>query len=106
VKKVDNSERSKYRPVPIDTSHVQLSTDVNALIERLAMNAHDTWAIKRLREGWTPGSLRDADDKTHPSLVHYQDLPESEKEYDREMVRETLRAVVALGYRIVFVGVG
>jgi hypothetical protein len=100
---VDNSERSKYRPAPIDTSHVQLSSDVNALIETLAMSAHDNWATKRLREGWTRGPLRDADDKTHPSLVHYQDLPESEKEYDREMVRETLRAVVALGYRIVFV---
>jgi hypothetical protein len=105
VKKVDNSEHSKYRPVPIDTSHVQLSSDVNDLIERLAMNAHDTWAMKRLGEGWIRGPRRDDDDKTHPSLVHYQDLPESEKEYDREMVKETLRAVVALGYRIAFIDV-
>jgi RyR domain len=93
----------EYTPAPIDTSRVQLSSDVDALIETLAVSAHDNWATKRLKEGWIRGPLRDADEKTHPSLVHYRELPESEKEYDREMVRETLRALLALGYRIVVV---
>jgi hypothetical protein len=32
--------------------------------------------------------------------VPYQELPESEKEYDRQMAMETLKAIIALGYRI------
>jgi hypothetical protein len=31
--------------------------------------------------------------------VPYKDLPEEEKEYDRSTVLETLRALLALGYR-------
>jgi len=33
-------------------------------------------------------------------LVPYEELPDSEKAYDRAMVTETLKTVVALGYRI------
>jgi len=33
--------------------------------------------------------------------VPYENLSESEKEYDRVMVNETLKAILALGYRIV-----
>jgi ryanodine receptor 2 len=33
-------------------------------------------------------------------LVPYQQLPESEKTYDRLAAMETLKAILALGYRI------
>jgi ryanodine receptor 2 len=32
--------------------------------------------------------------------VSYADLPDSEKQYDRNAAMETLKAIVALGYRI------
>jgi hypothetical protein len=32
--------------------------------------------------------------------VPYENLSESEKEYDRVMVNETLKTILALGYRI------
>jgi len=38
--------------------------------------------------------------KTHPDQVPYADLPESETNYDLNTVMETLKAIVALGYRI------
>jgi hypothetical protein len=34
-------------------------------------------------------------------LVPYEELPESEKFYDRAVVTETLKAALALGFRIV-----
>jgi len=40
-----------YRPRPIDTSHVEPTSAVFQLIERLAENAHGVWAAKRLAEG-------------------------------------------------------
>lgn len=91
---------TEYRPKPLDTSHVVLSPELQALTERLAENAHDNWAAQRLQDGWTWGSSRDDEKKTHPMLVAYGELPESEKQYDRRTAMETLKAIVSLGYRI------
>jgi hypothetical protein len=41
-----------YKPQIIDTAQIELSTDLKELIERLAENNHDHWALKRIREGW------------------------------------------------------
>jgi len=90
-----------YTPRPIDTSNVSLPAELLTLTERLAENAHDHWAAQRTRDGWTHGPARDDAVKTHPCLVPYADLPESEKEYDRKAVMETLEAIVSVGYRII-----
>ena len=90
----------KYEPEPIPTGGVQLSPEIVELTERLAKNAHDIWARQRLADGWKLGPHRDDTAKEHPCLVPYEDLPESEKQYDRNAALETLKAVLALGYRI------
>jgi hypothetical protein len=89
-----------YEPRPIDTSKVKLSAELQDLTEQLAENAHDNWARRRLSEGWTWGARRDDAAKKHPDLVPYGELSESEKHYDRDTAMETLRAIIALGYRI------
>ena len=89
-----------YQPQPLDTSQVRLPEGLLGLTEHLAENAHDVWARRRMAEGWTYGPQRDDAAKKHPDLVPYGDLPESEKEYDRTSAMETLKAIVALGYRI------
>lgn len=89
-----------YRPQPIDTANITLPRSLLDLIERLAENAHDLWAGQRLADGWTYGPKRDDATKQHPSLVSYDQLPESEKEYDRLTAMETLKAILALGYTI------
>ena len=89
-----------YIPHPVDTSQVNLD-DLQSLLEGLARNAHEIWAQQRLRDGWTYGAHRDDVKRTHPCLVPYENLSESEKEYDRVMVNETLKTILALGYRIV-----
>ena len=89
-----------YTPQPINTSAVALPESLQALQERLAENAHDVWATQRLAQGWTYGPSRNDATKQHPCLVSYEDLPESEKEYDRKTATETLKAIMALGYRI------
>lgn len=89
-----------YTPRPIDTSKPVLSEDLVELTERLAEHAHDIWAQQRITEGWTYGPERDDAEKKHPDLIPYSELPDSEKEYDRNAAMETLKAIVALGYRI------
>ena len=90
-----------YHPDPIDTDGVALPPDLEALAERLAEHVHDVWAQGRLVEGWTYGPRRDDEAKTHPGLVPYGDLTESEKTYDRRTALGTLKAIRALGYEIV-----
>lgn len=90
----------KYKPKPIDTSGVKLPRGLQKLTEELAENNHDLWAKKRLAEGWTYGPNRDDRKKTHPDLIPYNDLSDSEKEYDRITAMEGLRAIIALGYQI------
>ncbi len=89
-----------YEPNPIDVSHVRLSEEILQLKEVLAKNAHDVWALQRIREGWRYGPQRDDARKEHPSLVPYEDLSESERNYDRMAAMESLKAIAALGYRI------
>ena len=89
-----------YQPAPIDTSSVILPQDILELTERIAQNVHDVWAQGRIAEGWVYGDTKDPDKKTTPLLIPYDELPESEKDYDRNTAMETLKAVCALGYTI------
>ena len=89
-----------YTPKPIDTTRVKLPDELLKLTELLAENSHDNWAKQRMAEGWVYGPKRDDARKQHPDLVPYKDLQESEKEYDRKSAMETLKAIIALGYRI------
>lgn len=89
-----------YQPAPIDTAHVSLSPEVLELTEKLAEHAHDIWASQRLSDGWSYGEKRDDEKKRHPCLIAYADLPDSEKQYDRNAALDTLKAIVSLGYEI------
>jgi ryanodine receptor 2 len=89
-----------YSPRPIDTAHESLPAGLEPLVERLAEHNHDVWAKQRIAEGWKWGPTRDDHAKHHPDLVPYSDLSDSEKQYDRNSVIETLKAIVSLGYCI------
>ena len=89
-----------YQPKPLDTSGVFLTNAQRQLVEQLAANAHEVWAQKRLADGWRLGPARNDATKTHPCLVPYRDLPDSEKDYDRVLVEQVLRGAMALGYRV------
>ena len=89
-----------YDPKPIDTSNITLSDDLMNLCELLAKNTHDVWAKGRVEQGWTYGKERNDTLKQTPCLVPYEELPDSEKAYDRNTAIETLKLIVKLGYRI------
>lgn len=90
----------KYVPNPINTDDVVLSDDLLGLCEALAENTHDVWASGRIAQGWTYGEKRDDEKKTTPCLVPYSELPESEKEYDRNTALETIKVMLKMGYKI------
>lgn len=91
----------KYEPKPIDTAFIELSADILELSEKLSKNIHDVWAKQRMNEGWTYGNERNDQKKEHPCLIPYEQLPESEKEYDRKTTMESLKTIISLGYKII-----
>lgn len=90
-----------YIPQPIDTTGVELPQELMDLAEEMAKNVHEVWAARRIADGWTYGEKRDDEKKTHPCLVAYEELPESEKEYDRRTSIETLKFILTQGFEIV-----
>jgi ryanodine receptor 2 len=79
-----------YSPCPIDTTAIELTAELENLAETLARHVHEVWAQSRIAGG----------QDEHPCLVHYDRLPESEKDIDRRVVRETLKALIILGYTV------
>lgn len=89
-----------YSPHPLNTTDVRLPESLDELMEQLARNVHEVWAAGRIADGWKWGEVRDDEQKLHPCLVAYEELPESEKDYDRRTALETLKTIVKLGYTI------
>ena len=89
-----------YIPKPIDTADITLSAALQELTEEMARNVHEVWSQTRINDGWTYGPERNDAQKKHPCLVPYDDLPESEKEYDRNTSQETLKLILKLGFEI------
>jgi hypothetical protein len=56
-------------------------------VELLARMEHKRWVDARLRSGFRYGTNKDQE-RTHPDLVPWEQLPEEEKEKDREAVRQ------------------
>jgi len=89
-----------YKPNPIDTSAIELPKELLELTEKIAENVHENWSVGRIADGWIYGEERDDKKKTTPCLVPYSELSESEKEFDRNTAIQTLKLIVALGYKI------
>lgn len=89
-----------FNPIPVNLDNIELPTTLSPLIEQIAENVHDVWAKSRLDEGWTFGNERNDKKKTHPCLVPYKQLPEIEKNYDRNTVINSIKLIIKLGYQI------
>lgn len=89
-----------YQPHPVDTEHLELPAELAPLMEAIARNTHENWAMERIRLGWTWGPERNDEKKQHPCLVPYEELPESEKDFDRRTSTQSLKVILAHGFRI------
>ena len=90
-----------YIPQPIDTKDVDLPDELIPLAEQIAKNVHEVWSKGRMDNGWKYGVERNDAEKLHPCLVPYEELSETEKEFDRNTSQETLKLIMKLGFRIV-----
>ena len=89
-----------YEPHPIDLSNIKIEDYLKKDLEIIAKNTHETWAMQRKLRGWEYGEVYDDTEKKHPCMKEYEDLPESEKDMDRETVNQTVKMLLWMGYRI------
>jgi hypothetical protein len=70
-------------------------------IAELAREEHEAWAEQLLREGWSYAhGVKDPNRKTHPDLVSWDELPESEKEYTRNEMGRLPDFLFRAGFQI------
>lgn len=100
IHRASSPRRGSLCCVPFSTEQNTLSWDMLMLVDLLAENAHEVWAVDYMKNGWTFGEQFDAAVKTHPSLRPYMLLDESEKALSREGVTSVLKTSICLGYAI------
>jgi ryanodine receptor 2 len=93
-------KQETYTPQPIDTTGIELPEELKTLVEKMSKNVHEVWSETRIQQGWSYGEQRNDELKTHPCLVPYEELPDSEKEYDRNSSIGTLKLIMKLGFKI------
>ncbi len=71
-----------------------------AEVELLAPQEHERWRRDLEEDGWRIGSERDPERRTHPMLIDWDQLPEAEREKDREAVRGIPALLAAAGYSV------
>jgi serine phosphatase RsbU (regulator of sigma subunit) len=77
-----------YKIRPVKKGYKALVLHLNTEeIETMSVTEHIRWCWDKRLNGWTYGSVKDDINKTHPGLIPYNDLAESEQEKDRELVR-------------------
>lgn len=65
--------------------------------EFLAEKEHEQWVNERLKKGWTYGRNRDDRKKIHDCIIPWKELPEAQRQKDRNAVR-ALPAILAKVY--------
>jgi hypothetical protein len=75
---VEHDDKARERPA------VHLT---EAEIEQASIAEHEGWMRQKTSAGYRYGELRDDPNRTHPSLVPWDQLPESVRELDRQRVR-------------------
>lgn len=70
-------------------------------IETIARLEHNGWCADLRRDGWVYGTgPRNAKKKTHPSLVDWEDLPESDRDKNRAPIIGLPNVLARAGFRI------
>jgi len=70
-------------------------------MEILARMEHERWIKDKMAAGWTYAPPpRDDAKNTHPCLVPWEELPEEEKEKDRQAVRQIPKLLSQMGFEI------
>jgi hypothetical protein len=69
---------------------------MNDLIPIQARDNHENWLRDKLDSGWVYGNIKSFDKKTHPCMVPYDQLPQSQKIKDMLFISEVAHHYLSL----------
>jgi len=71
-----------------------------AEVELLARMEHERWMSALQRDGWCHGPAKDAQSRTHPCLVPFEQLPPEQQDKDRDAVRGIPALLSRVGFLV------
>uniref|UniRef100_A0A7M4FPQ6 Ryanodine receptor 3 n=1 Tax=Crocodylus porosus TaxID=8502 RepID=A0A7M4FPQ6_CROPO len=89
-----------FDPKPINTVNLALPEKLEYIVSKYAEHSHDKWAFDKTNSGWKYGVSLDENMKTHPLIRPFKTLTEKEKEIYRWPARESLKTMLAVGWRL------
>jgi len=69
-------------------------------LRQMASMEHDLWCKEKRAAGWRFAPERDSARRTHPDLVAWEDLPESERQKNEAFIRRLPALLARLGFQI------
>lgn len=103
--KVWNEINNEYDQVSWDIAPVwQKKSCIEGVIWRLEnWNApvsaqHEAWSKSKVEDGWVFGLVKDAEKKTHPCLVPFEELPQFQRIKDNLFTAIVMGMAVGMGF--------
>jgi len=69
-------------------------------VSLMARMEHENWCQRKKDHGWRYGPEKDPDQKTHPALLPWEELPEGEREKNRDFIRGLPELLARAGFQI------
>ena len=69
-------------------------------VEAMARMEHELWCQGMLADDWQSGPVRSKEQKTHPDLEPWDDLPAKEKEKNKKFIRDLPKVLARAGFQI------
>ncbi|XP_061692591.1 ryanodine receptor 2 [Syngnathoides biaculeatus] len=100
ISQMDKNTDRIFDPQPVETSNVTLPEGLEFAVNKYAEHTHDKWSLNKFANGWVHGEQLCENTKVHPLLKPYRALAEKEKEVCRVAIKETIKSMLAFGWRI------
>lgn len=89
-----------YRIYPLQDWDAGKRAFAQAELDQMASLEHSLWRQAKQADGWTYGEKRDDQQRTHPDLLPWEDLPAGEREKNYAMLRQLPALLARIGFQI------
>ncbi|MHB1314523.1 MAG: RyR domain-containing protein [Christensenellales bacterium] len=90
-----------FAMVPPDIEGGAIEKLPRDVIEQYAMMEHDDWAAGKLRFGWRYAPVRNDAGQLHDCLLPWAELPENQREKDRNTARNVIKLAELAGMKVI-----
>lgn len=90
-------ESLKYNPKPLKPLNTKVDNNLKYLALKLARNNHLAWCKEKVANGYKYGQRIDEHELTHPYLLAWEKLPETEKNRNFDNMLISVETILLIG---------